>query len=131
MVDPYTALTIGKGIVGFMEANNQYREQERAYQRNRQEAAQARDFAVQSLNKRAIQEAEAAAGKDFELQIQAMQEAESRAVVSAESGLAGQTEEQKAANVEARKLRAKDVISGNLEMMLDQIEDEKIKKRLT
>ncbi len=30
MVDPYTALTIGKGIVGFMEANNEYRRTEEA-----------------------------------------------------------------------------------------------------
>jgi len=126
MADPYTLLMIGQGAAKFLDASRAARDTEIAYQRNRQQAAQSRDASIQSLNKRAIQEAEAAAGRKFELQIQAMQEAESRVVVSGESGLAGQTEELKASNVEARKLRAKDVISGNLEMVLDQIEDEKI-----
>lgn len=124
MVDPYTALTIGKSVMGFIDANNKYKQQEAEYTRNWQESARARDESVASLNKRAIQEAEAAAGRDFELQIAAMQEAESRKVVSAESGLTGQTEGLKVADVEARKLRAQDVISGNLAMTLDQIDDE-------
>jgi hypothetical protein len=123
-IDPYTALTIGKGIVGFMEARREHQRIEAEYTRNWQESAKARDDSVQALNKRAIQEAEAAAGRDFELQIAAMQESESRKVVSAESGLTGQTEGLKVSDVEARKLRAQDVISGNLAMTLDQIDDE-------
>ena len=124
MADPYTMLKIGEGVIGFMEARREHQRLEAEYTRNWQESARARDDNVAALNKRAIQEAEAAAGKDFELQIAAMQEAESRKVVSGESGVAGQTEALKAADVEARKLRAQDVISGNLAMTLDQIDDE-------
>lgn len=126
MVDPYTALTIGKGIVGFMEANNEYKRTEAAFLRNAQNAAIARDQSVAALNKRAAQMMEASAGKKFELELQAMQEAETRKVVSGESGLTGLTEDLKMADVEARELRAKDIISQNLSMTLDQIEEEKI-----
>lgn len=125
-IDPYTALTIGKSVMGFIDANNQYKQQEAAFLRNRQDAAIARDQSVAALNKRAAQEMEASAGKQIELQIQALQEAETRKVVSGESGVAGQTEQLKLADVEARELRAKDVISGNLDMMLDQIEEQKM-----
>jgi len=126
MVDPYTALTIGKSVLGFMEARREQQRIEAEHMRNWQASAQARDDAVRSLNRRAIQEAEAASGKQFELELAALHEAETRAVISGESGLGGQTEALKAADVTARKLRARDVISGNLEMTLDQIEDEKI-----
>ncbi len=124
MIDPYTALMIGQGVVGFLDANNQYKQKEAEYERNWQESARARDDTVASLNKRAIQETEAAAGKNFELEIAALEEAETRKVVSGESGVAGQTEAIKLEGVEARKLRAKTIISSNLAMTLDQIDDE-------
>jgi hypothetical protein len=126
MVDPYTALTIGKGIVGFMEANNEYRRTEEAFLRNAQNAAIARDQSVAALNKRAAQMMEASAGQRFELELQALQEAETRKVVSGESGLSGQTEQLKLADVDARELRAKDVINQNLSMAIEQIEEEKM-----
>jgi len=116
MVDPYTALTIGKSVLGFIDANNQYKRQEAAAMQNWQRAAQARDFKVQALNRRAIQEAEAAAGKKFELELAALHEAESRKAV--DSGLEGQTEQLKIADVQARELRAKDVITSNLDAVL-------------
>jgi len=126
MVDPYTALTIGKGIVGFMEANNEYKRTEAAFLRNAQNAAIARDQSVAALNKRAAQMMEASAGQRFELELQALQEAETRKVVSGESGLSGQTEQLKLADVDARELRAKDVINQNLSMAIEQIEEEKM-----
>lgn len=124
MVDPYTALTIGKSVIGFMEANNAYKRQEAAARQNLIRAAQARDFKVQSLNRRAIQEAEAAAGKKFELELAALHEAESRKAV--DSGLEGQTEQLKLGDVAARELRAKDVITSNLDAILAQLDDERI-----
>jgi len=124
MVDPYTALTIGKSVLGFIDANNQYKRQEAAAMQNWQRAAQARDFKVQALNRRAIQEAEAAAGKKFELELAALHEAESRKAV--DSGLEGQTEQLKIADVQARELRAKDVITSNLDAVLAQLDDERI-----
>lgn len=124
MVDPYTALMIGQSAVGFLEASREHQRLEAEYTRNWQESARARDETVAALNKRAIQETEAAAGKNFELQIAALEEAETRKVVSGESGVAGQTEAIKLESVEARKLRAKDIISSNLAMTLDQIDDE-------
>ena len=123
-IDPYTALTIGKSVVGFMEAKRAAREQDALNARNWQASAQARDIQVQSLNTRAIQEAEAGAGQQFELAIAALQEAESRKV--SESGLVGQTEELKIADVEARRLRAADVINANVDATLTQIEDQKL-----
>tara|TARA_B100000902_G_scaffold397111_1_gene459941 strand:- start:967 stop:1587 length:621 start_codon:yes stop_codon:yes gene_type:complete len=123
-MDPYTALQIGQSVMGFIDANNQYKQQEAAAMQNRQRAAQARDFKVQSLNRRAIQEAEAAAGQQFEMELAALREAESRKVV--DSGLEGQTEQLKLQDVQARELRAKDVISSNLDAVLDQLEDEKM-----
>lgn len=126
MADPYTMLMIGKGVMGFMEANNEAKRKEAAYLRNRQDAAIARDQSVAALNKRAVQLMEQSAGKQFELELSALQEAETRKVVSAESGLTGQTERLKLDNVTARELRAKDVIDDNLSMALDQIEEEKL-----
>ena len=123
-MDPYTALTIGKSVVGFMEAKREQQRIEAEYTRNWQASAQARDIQVQSLNTRAIQEAEAGAGQQFELAIAALQEAESRKV--SESGLVGQTEELKIADVEARRLRAADVINANVDATLSQIEDQKL-----
>jgi hypothetical protein len=123
-MDPYTMLTIGKSVVGFMEAKRAADEQNALHQRNWQASAQARDIQIQGLNRRAIQEAEAAAGQQFELQIAALQEAESRKVN--ESGFVGQTEALKIADVEARKLRASDVIDYNVNATLEQIEDQKL-----
>ena len=126
MVDPYTALTIGKSVMGFMEANNEAKRKEAAFLRNRQDAAIARDQSVAALNKRAVQMMEQSAGQQFELELSALQEAETRKLVSAESGLTGQTEDLKLDNVTARELRAKDVIDDNLSMALDQIEEQKL-----
>lgn len=125
-VDPYTMLMIGQSVMGFVGAQQEYKRAEYDYAVNRHRAAEARDVKVQSLNSRAIQEAEAAAGRKFDVELAALQEAESRVVVSGESGLAGKTEELKATDVTARELRAKDVIGANLGMVLDQIEDEKL-----
>ena len=75
MVDPYTALTIGKSVVGFMEKRRAAQAQEAAYQRNRQMAAQARDAKIQSLNQRMFQEAEAAAQQKEMIGIEALERA--------------------------------------------------------
>lgn len=124
MADPFTYLQIAKVGFDFIDEQNEFKRREVAAQQNLQRSAQARDFKIQSLNRRAIQEAEAAAGKKFELQLAALQEAESRKAV--DSGLEGQTEQLKLADVEARELRAKDVITSNLDAVLAQLDDEAI-----
>lgn len=121
-MDPFTLLTIGTGALKFIDANNQYAIDEYKFQVNRQRSAEARDFKVQALQRRAIQEAEAAAGKQFDIQIAALQEAEARKTVT--SGFEGQTQEALIRDVEARELRAKSVIKGNLNNVLDAIDDE-------
>ncbi|MAI39623.1 hypothetical protein [Alteromonas sp.] len=120
------ALQIGQGVAGFIDANNKYKQKEYEYAVNRQNAADARNENVNLLNKRAVQEAEAASGRQFELALSALQESETRKLVSLESGVGGQTEGLKLDNVEARELRARDVINQNLEMTLDQIEEQKL-----
>ena len=120
------ALQIGQGVAGFIDAQNKFKRTEYEYAVNAQNAANARDENVEILNKRAVQEAEAASGRQFELALSALQEAETRKVVSLESGVTGQTEDLKMDNVEARRLRASDVIDQNLAMTLDAIEDQKL-----
>lgn len=66
-MDPFTMMTIAGGIAEFGQASQQAKIDEARYQQNRINAAEARDLKIQSLNKRAIQESEAASGQKLEL----------------------------------------------------------------
>lgn len=124
-MDPLTIYMGVQGVADYFGAEAQAKADEARFLQNRVNAAVARDLKIQSLNKRAIQEAEATAGKKFELAIQAMEAKESRAVAAGESGLGGNTIDAQRNMVTARKLRGDTVLDDNLRMALDQIEDEK------
>lgn len=124
-MDPYTALMIGQSVVGYFEAEAQASRDEARFQQNRQNAAVARDLKIQSLNSRAIQEAEATAGKKFDLAIATMEAKAARTVAAGEAGLSGRTINAQKQMVTARQLRGETVLNNNLRMTLDQIEDEK------
>ena len=56
-----TMLSIGQSALSFLEKKRQAREQQARYEANRIAAVAARDLKIQSLNNRAIQEAEVVA----------------------------------------------------------------------
>ena len=124
-MDPMTMLAIGQGVAGYFEADAKASAQEAGFQQNRINSAVARDLKIQSMNSRAIQEAEAVAGKKFDLAIAAMEAREARVVSAGESGLSGRSIDAQQQMVAARKLRGDTVLNDNLRMTLDQIEDEK------
>lgn len=124
-MDPLTMLTIGQGVAGYFQAEAQAKADEARYQQNRINAASARDLKIGALNNRAVQEAEATAGKKFDLAIASMEAREARVVAAGEAGLAGKTVDAQRDMVTARQLRGETVLNDNLRMTLDQIEDEK------
>ena len=124
-MDPLTIMMGVQGLAEWGNAVGQYQQTERDYLANRANAAVARDLKIQSLNRRAIQEAEATAGQKFDLAIASMEAREARTVASGEAGLAGKTIDAQRDMVTARQLRGETVLNDNLRMTLDQIEDEK------
>lgn len=124
-MDPMTMLAIGQGVAGYFQAEGEAKRTEARYQQNRINSAAARDLKINSLNKRAIQEAEATAGQKFDLALQALETREARKVAAGESGLSGRTFEAQKNMVTARELRGATVLNDNLRMALDQLEDEK------
>jgi len=125
-IDPMTALSIAKGVGGFIDARNKAREQEERYLANRQSAAQSRDLAVQQLNRRAIQEAEMATQQKLETSIRALELRESRKTIGGEAGLGGQTERLKIDKVTAQELRQETAINDRVKGTLQEIEMNKI-----
>ena len=124
-MDPMTMLAIGQGVAGYFQAEGEAKRTEARYQQNRINAAAARDLKINSLNQRAVQEAEATAGQKFDLAIQALETREARKVAAGESGRSGRTFEAQEDMVTARELRGATVLNDNLRMVLDQLEDEK------
>jgi len=124
-MDPMTIAVGVKGVADYFEAENQAKWTEARYQQNRINAAAARDLKIQSLNRRAIQEAEATAGQKFDLAIASMEAREARVVAAGEAGLGGKSIDAQSNMVTARQLRGETVLNDNLRMTLDQIEDEK------
>lgn len=120
------ALQIGQGVVGFMEERRAAREQQAAYERNRQAAAQARDAKIQSLNQRLFQEAEAAQQQKELLGIEALEKRERAKVAAGEAGVAGQGVDNIINNYEAQKLRGLTTINTNIDNLERQIELERM-----
>lgn len=125
-MDPMTIAVGVKGVADYFAAEGEAKRTEARYQQNRINAAAARDLKINALNQRAVQEAEATAGRKFELAIQALETREARKVAQGESGLAGRTFEAQKNMVTARELRGATVLNDNLRMVLDQLEDEKL-----
>lgn len=124
-MDPLTIAVGVKGVADYFEAENQARWTEYRFLQNRVNAAVARDLKINALNKRAAQEAEATAGKKFDLAIASLEAREARVVAAGEAGLGGKSIDAQANMVKSRQLRGETVLNDNLRMMLDQIEDEK------
>ena len=124
-IDPMTALSIGQGVVGFFEKKRAAEAQEARYQQNRMDAAAARDLQIQSLNQRAIQEAERGAGQKFDNALAALEVQERRKVAAGEAGIGGQGLDMLLQNTEARKLRNAQLINSQVKGTLTQLELQK------
>lgn len=124
-MDPMTMLSIGQSVVGYIGAKNKAAEDEARYRANRVAAVTARDLKIQSLNRRAIQEAESIAGQKMDLAIQALETRESQVVTSGEAGVSGSSVEQQLDMTESRKLRGDTIYNDQLGLILQQLEDEK------
>jgi len=124
-MDPLTIAVGVQGVANYFDAENKAAWTEYDFLQNRVNAAVARDLKIQSLNRRAIQEAEATAGQKFDLAIASMEAREARVVAAGEAGLGGKSIDAQANMVTARQLRGETVLNDNLRMTLDQIEDEK------
>lgn len=125
MADPLTIAVGIQGVANYFNEENKAAWTEYRFLQNRVNAAVARDLKINALNKRAAQEAEATAGKKFDLAIASLEAREARVVAAGEAGLGGKSIDAQANMVTARQLRGETVLNDNLRMMLDQIEDEK------
>ena len=125
-MDPFTMMTIAGGIAEFGQAQQQAKIDEARYQQNRINAAEARDLKIQSLNKRAIQESEAASGQRLELAIKALETEGAQIVAAGEAGVSGNSIDLQKKMTTARQLRGTDVINSNVNQILDAIDDQRI-----
>lgn len=119
-------MTIAGGIAEFGQASQQAKIDEARYQQNRINAAEARDLKIQSLNKRAIQESEAASGQRLELAIKALETEGAQVVAAGEAGVSGNSIDLQKKMTTARQLRGTDVINSNVNQILDAIDDQRI-----
>lgn len=124
-MNPMVAFQIVKGVAAFGQAQANYNRTEADYFRNRQAAVQARDISVQGLNRRAIQEAEAAGQSKVDLAIRALEVQGAKAAAQAETGLTGASFQKSRDLTKARELRGKTTINQQLTNTINQIELEK------
>ena len=110
-----TALSVAKGIGGFIDASNKAKQQEAYYQQNRINAAQARDLQIQGLQKRAVQFSDQYSQKKQDLAIAALKREGTMITAGGESGLAGQTEAIKLSQAESDKLKGLDVYNQQID----------------
>ena len=126
MCDPMTILAVASKGVEFMEASQQADRDQARYDQNRIAAAQARDLKIQTLNQRAIQEAEAAAEGKQQQALEALQLRERAVVAAGEAGVTGSSVDILLADYTAQKLRGQTTINRNLENVERQIELQKM-----
>ena len=127
MCDPVTmaVLTVAQGAAQYQEGVAQAQAQQSRFDANRLAANEARDLKVQTLNQRAIQEAEAASEEKMRLGIAALEGEGAALVAQGESGLTGNSMDLLLQDYEAQKLRGVTTINRNLENVEKQIELEK------
>jgi len=127
MCDPVTmaVLTVAQGAAQYQEGVAQAQAQQSRFDANRLAANEARDLKVQTLNQRAIQEAEAASEEKMRLSIAALEGEGAALVAQGESGLTGNSMDLLLQDYEAQKLRGVTTINRNLENVEKQIELEK------
>jgi len=121
-----TALSIAKGIGGFIDASNKAKQQEAYYLQNRINSAQARDLQIQGLQKRAVQISDQYSQKKQDLVIAALKREGTMITASGESGLAGQTEAIKLSQAESDKLKGLDIYTKQVNAIFDDIEVQKL-----
>jgi len=121
-----TALSVAKGIGGFIDASNKAKQQEAYYQQNRINAAQARDLQIQGLQKRAVQFSDQYSQKKQDLAIAALKREGTMITAGGESGLAGQTEAIKLSQAESDKLKGLDVYNQQIDAIFSDIEVQKL-----
>lgn len=127
MCDPVTmaVLTVAQGAAQYQEGVAQAQQQQSRFDANRLAANEARDLKVQTLNQRAIQEAEAASEEKMRLGIAALEGEGAALVAQGESGLSGNSMDLLLQDYEAQKLRGVTTINRNLENVEKQIALEK------
>jgi hypothetical protein len=127
MCDPVTmaVLTVAQGAAQYQEDVAQAQQQQADFDANRLAANDARDLKVQTLNQRAIQEAEAASEEKMRLGIAALEGEGAALVAQGESGLSGNSMDLLLQDYEAQKLRGVTTINRNLENVEKQIALEK------
>lgn len=127
MCDPVTmaVLTVAQGAAEYQEGVAQAQQQQARFDANRLAANEARDLKVQTLNQRAIQEAEAASEEKLALGIKAMEGEGAALVAAGEAGVSGSSVDLLLQDYEAQKLRGVTTINRNLENVEKQIELEK------
>jgi len=124
-MDPLTMLTIGQGVAGYFQAENEAEWTEARYQQNRVNAAAARDLKIQGLNTRMIQESEIAAEKKLALSIEAMKKRERAKVAAGEAGVSGSSVDNLVNEYDKQKLRGFSAINANVENLEKQIQLQK------
>lgn len=119
-------LTVAKGFSDYQQGVAKAQSDQARFDANRLAANQARDLKVQTLNQRAIQEAEAAAEEKMALGIKAMEGEGAALVAAGEAGVTGSSIDLILQDYEAQKLRGVTTINRNLENVEKQIELEKM-----
>lgn len=127
MCDPVTmaVLTVAQGAAEYQEGVAQAQQQQARFDANRLAANEARDLKVQTLNQRAIQEAEAASEEKMRLGIAALEGEGAALVAAGEAGVSGSSVDLLLQDYEAQKLRGVTTINRNLENVEKQIALEK------
>jgi hypothetical protein len=118
-------LMVAQGVAQYEEGVAQAQQKQSRFDANRLAANEARDLKVQTLNQRAIQEAEAASEEKMRLGIAALEGEGAALVAQGESGLSGNSMDLLLQDYEAQKLRGVTTINRNLENVEKQIELEK------
>ena len=127
MCDPVVMATlmVAQGIAQYQEGVAQAQSDQARFDANRLAANEARDLKVQTLNQRAIQEAEAASEEKLAIGIKAREDKGAALVAQGESGLSGNSMDLLLQDYEAQKLRGVTTINRNLENVEKQITLEK------
>jgi len=126
-MDPMTMYQIGSTAISFLQAQKQARADEARYQQNRINAAVARDLKIQTLNRRMIQEGEAAAAQKQDLAIAALKKEGTAIVGAGEAGFKGGSSiDNTISQFETARLRGVTVLNQQTENLRNQIELEKL-----
>ena len=117
---------VGGTALEYLNAKDAADKQDYKHAVNRIRAADAQNFKIAQLNRRAIQESEYIADQKTELAIETLKNQETRAVVGGETGLSGGSIDNFIKEPMTKKLRAFTKLNQQEESIMKQIELEKI-----